>query len=66
LRFGIMKENNRPLIIALRLKIVDGEITEIEHVLARNLRADRMQNLVAPRAALLADVPAGNAHRGKT
>jgi hypothetical protein len=57
--YGVMKENNRPLIIALRLKVVDGEITEIEHVLARNLRADRMQNLMTPRAAFLADVPAG-------
>jgi len=56
--YGVMKENNRPLIIALRLKVIDGEITEIEHVLARNLRADRMQNLITPRAALLADVPA--------
>ena len=55
--YGVMKENGRPLIIALRLKIVDGEITEIEHVLARNMRADRMQNLIAPRAAFLADVP---------
>ena len=56
--YGVMKENNRPLIIALRLKIIDGEITEIEHVLARNMRADRMQNLIAPRAPFLADVPA--------
>ena len=55
--YGVMKENNRPLIIALRLKVVAGQITEIEHVLARNLRPDRMQNLVTPRAALLADVP---------
>jgi hypothetical protein len=54
-----MKENNRPLIIALRLKVVDGEITEIEHVLARNMRPDRMQNLMTPRAAFLADVPPG-------
>ncbi len=57
--YGVMKENNRPLIIALRLKVIDGEITEIEHVLARNMRPDRMQNLVTPRAAFLADVPAG-------
>jgi len=57
--YGVMNENNRPLIIALRLKVVDSEITEIEHVLARGIRADRMQNLIAPRAALLADVPAG-------
>jgi hypothetical protein len=55
--YGVMKENNRPLIIALRLKVIDGEITEIEHVLARNMRPDRMQNLVTPRAAFLADVP---------
>jgi len=27
------------LIIALRLKVIDGEITEIEHILARNTRA---------------------------
>ena len=57
--YGVMKENNRPLIIALRLKVVDGEITEIEHVLARNMRPDRMQNLVTPREAFLADVPPG-------
>ena len=55
--YGVMKENKRPLIIALRLKVIDGEITEIEHVLARNIRADRMQNLITPRAAFLADVP---------
>jgi hypothetical protein len=57
--YGVMKENDRPLIIALRLKVIDGEITEIEHILARNMRPDRMQNLITPRAAFLADVPAG-------
>jgi hypothetical protein len=56
--YGVMEENDRPLIIALRLKVIDGEITEIEHILARNTRADRMQNLITPRAAFLADVPA--------
>ena len=55
--YGVMKELDRPLIIALRLKVVNGLITEIEHVLARNLRADRMQNLIAARPGLLADVP---------
>jgi hypothetical protein len=29
----MMKERGRPLIIALRLKVVNGRITEIEHVL---------------------------------
>ncbi len=35
-----MKERDRPLIIALRLKVVNGQITEIEHVLARGIRPD--------------------------
>lgn len=37
--------------------MIDGEITEVEHVLARNLRPGRMQNLITPHTALLADVP---------
>lgn len=56
--YGVMKEWDKPLIIALRLKVANGRITEIEHVLARNMRPDRMQNLVTPRPGLLADVPA--------
>jgi len=56
--YGVMKEWDKPLIIALRLKVIGGKITEIEHVLARNVRPDRMQNLVTPRPGLLADVPA--------
>jgi hypothetical protein len=47
--YGVMKERDRPLIIALRLKVVNGQITEIEHVLARGLRADAVKNLANPR-----------------
>jgi hypothetical protein len=47
--YGVMKERDRPLIIALRLKIVNGQITEIEHVLARGLRAETVKNLANPR-----------------
>jgi len=54
--YGVMKELDKPLIIALRPKVIRGEITEIEHVLARNMRPDRMQNLITPRPGLLADV----------
>jgi hypothetical protein len=32
--YGVMKEWDKPLIIALRLKLANGRITEIEHVLA--------------------------------
>src|SRR5580693_6159741 len=47
--YGVMKERDRPLIIALRLKVVNGQIIEIEHVLARNLRPDTVQRLANPR-----------------
>jgi hypothetical protein len=47
--YGVMKERDKPLIIALRLKVVNGQITEIEQVLARNLRADAVKNLANPR-----------------
>ena len=55
--YGLMKERGRPLIIALRLKIVNGQITEIEHVLARTLREDAVRNLANPRPQFLASVP---------
>ncbi len=48
--YGVMKERNRPLIVALRLKVVNGQITEIEHVLARNLRESAVKALAETRA----------------
>jgi hypothetical protein len=54
--YGVMKERGRPLIIALRLKVVNGRITEIEHVLARTLREDALRNLMTPRPEFVADV----------
>jgi hypothetical protein len=41
--YGVMKELNKPLIIALRLKVINGKITESEHLLALKMRPDRMQ-----------------------
>ena len=55
--YGVMKERDRPLIIALRLKVVNGQITEIEHVLARNLRADAVKNLANPRPEFTTMLP---------
>jgi len=55
--YGVMKERGRPLIIALRLKIVNGQITEIEHVLARGLRPTAVHNLAAPRPEFVTIVP---------
>ena len=58
--YGVMKERNKPLIIALRLKVVNGQITEIEHVLARNLRADAVKNLANPRPEYVTPLPAAS------
>lgn len=57
--YGVMKERGRPIQLALRLKVINGRITEIEHVINRGaLSPAAMANLQAPRPALLADVPA--------
>jgi len=54
---GVMQENDRPIEIALRLKLVDGQIAEAEHLIARNLSATSLVNLVIPRPAFSAKVP---------
>ena len=56
--YGVMKERGQPLILSLRLKVINGRITEIEHVIARNIRGAALDNLVTPRPAFVADVPA--------
>jgi hypothetical protein len=55
---GVMQENDRPIELALRLKIRDGEIIEAEHLIARNLRDTSLPNLQLPRPGLLASVSA--------
>jgi len=54
---GIMKESDKPVELALRLKIENGKITEAEHLLARNLSDRNLANLQTPRPGLLATVP---------
>jgi len=58
--YGVMKERGRPLIIALRLKVINGQVTEIEHVLARGLRAEAVTNLAVPRPEFTTVVPPAN------
>ncbi|MGC2333817.1 MAG: hypothetical protein WA581_20375 [Candidatus Acidiferrales bacterium] len=53
----IMQENGKPIDLALRLKIRNGEITEAEHLIARNLSESELKNLQTPRPGLLATVP---------
>jgi hypothetical protein len=56
--YGVMKEFNKPIILALRLKVEGGKITEIEHVVVRDVRDTGMKNLVTPRPGLVETVPA--------
>jgi hypothetical protein len=53
---GMMKENDKPMQIGLRLKVQNGQIIEIEHLLARNLSDASLANLKKPRPGLLATV----------
>jgi hypothetical protein len=57
--YVLMKERGQPIQLAVRLKLVNGRITEIEHVIARGVRGAALENLVTPRKAFLDDVPAG-------
>ena len=50
--------NDKPIMLGLRLKIVNGQITEAEHLIARNLSARSLANLETPRPGLLAHGPA--------
>lgn len=54
--YGVMKEFDRPVIVQLRLKVDNGWISEIEHVVARILRPHNLENLVAPRTGLVEDL----------
>lgn len=54
---GVMQENNKPVLLALRLKVRNGKITEAEHLIARNLMERNLANLRTPRPGLLATVP---------
>jgi len=55
--FCMMKEFDKPVIFALRLKFDQGKITEIEHVVVRDVRPVGMPNLVTPRAGLVQTIP---------
>ncbi len=54
---GVMKENGKPIQFGLRLKVRNGQITEAEHLVARDLRETSLPNLQTPRPAFLASVP---------
>lgn len=54
---GMMQADGKPIEIGLRLKIHDGQIIEMEHLIAGDLPASSLKNLQTPRPAFLAPVP---------
>jgi hypothetical protein len=55
--FGVIEEFDKPVLLALRLKVESGKIREIEHVVARYLGGSGSANLVTPRPGLVEPVP---------
>jgi hypothetical protein len=55
---GIMEEGGKPVQLAVRLKVQNGRITEMEHLVARNLAEANLRNLQIPRPGLVTIVPA--------
>jgi hypothetical protein len=54
---GVMQESGKPIELALRLKLVNGQIIEMEHLIARNLRPNGLANLETPRPGIMKTVP---------
>jgi hypothetical protein len=55
---GVMKEFDRPVMLALRLRVLNGLIVDAEHIVVRSLRESGLENLVRPRPVFSAAVPA--------
>jgi hypothetical protein len=55
---GVLEEEGKPVELALRLEVVNGQIVEAEHLVARGLSERSLANLETPRAAFTTAVPA--------
>ena len=52
----MMQENNKDIILGARLKYQDGKITEVEHLVIRNVGKNSLPNLQKPRPGLVQDL----------
>jgi hypothetical protein len=53
---GAMQAWGTPAIVSIRLKVDGGVISEVEHLVTRQLRQDALPNLQTPRPGLVEDV----------
>ena len=61
---GVIQQDGKPMMLALRLKVENGKIVQAEHLVAapfgaNNPDAKPNPNIVTPRPGLLAQIPAG-------
>ena len=54
---GVIQDGGKPAELALRLKLENGKITEMEHLIAGNLGDRNLPNLQTPRAAFSTPLP---------
>ena len=50
--FVVVEENAMPVMLALRLKVADKKITEVETIIARSRNGTVSENLTTPRPAM--------------
>jgi len=57
---GILREHDQPVLMSVRLKVVDGRITEAEQIVSRNLTERNLANLgtLPPGLGAILDPPA--------
>lgn len=53
---GVIHEKNKPVLFAARLKVVDGKITEIDHLVVREIKDPLPSTLIEPRPGFLASL----------
>ncbi len=56
---GVIQDDGKPMMLALRLKVVNGKITQAEHLLAAPFGGDKNPNIATLRPGLVAQIPAG-------
>lgn len=56
---GVIQSDGKPMMLAMRLKIANGKITQAEHILAAPLGGATNPNIATPRPGLVSDIPPG-------
>ena len=55
---GVIQADGKPMMLALRLKIENGKITQAEHLLAAPMGGASNANIATPRPGLVREIPA--------